>query len=67
MTKIQNPFTADDKKAIIESIRMLDEMVPIINKSKTCGVECDELERRINTNRKRLNAFLTQFWPEESI
>ncbi len=64
---IKHPFTAEDKKAIEEAIKTLDDLMPILVKTKNCGVECDEYEKRINNNRKRLNAFLNQFWPDTSI
>ena len=64
---ITNPYTEDDKKSIMESIKMLDDMIPIVQKAKNCGVECEDIQRRIDANRKRLNSFLTQFFPDESI
>lgn len=60
-----NPFTVQDKETIRESIRLLDSMIDYINKMKSCGVECSEMARQVDNNRKRLNQFLVTFWPNE--
>lgn len=63
----RHPFTQDDKKAIEDAIRLIDEMQPTVAKAKNCGVDCDEIIRRMNANRKKLSSFITQFWPEGDI
>lgn len=67
MKKAINPFTGDDKKTIKETILLIDEMQPVIQKAKACGHDCEEASRKLTSNRQKLSKFLTQFFPEESI
>lgn len=62
LTENINPFTVEDLTVINNTIRLIDSMVPLIQKAESCGTDCEARKRKLEKQRSTLETYKAEFF-----